>query len=114
MNGNGDRVSVQGPPAETLGGGPLSAEAVDDGVPVTAVMVSYASSQVIGETLTPLRAAWKDRLLRCIVVDNASPDGTADLVARDHPWVDLVRSPGNLGYGRGCNLGFERVSTPYV
>jgi hypothetical protein len=47
-------------------------------------------------------------------VDNASPDGTADRVARDHPWVDLVRSPGNLGYGRGCNLGFDRVRTPYV
>lgn len=93
---------------------PPSAAAADDGVPVTAVMVSYASSRVIGETLVPLRSAHKNRLLRCVVVDNASPDGTADMVARDHPWVDLVRSPGNLGYGRGCNLGFERVRTPYV
>lgn len=82
--------------------------------PITAVMVSYASSRVIGKTLIPLKAAFERRLLRCIVVDNDSPDGTADLVARDHPWVDLVRSPGNLGYGRGCNLGFERVRTPYV
>jgi len=89
-------------------------EMADDGVPVTAVMVSYASSRIIGESLPPLRSAYKEGLLRCIVVDNASPDGTADRVARDHPWVNLVRSPGNLGYGRGCNLGFEGVRTPYV
>lgn len=115
MKSTGDPVELQGLPAhETVGSAPSSIGVADDGVPVTVVMVSYASSRIIGETLVPLRSAHEDRLLRCIVVDNASPDGTADLVARDHPWVDLVRSPGNLGYGRGCNLGFERVRTPYV
>lgn len=115
MNGTVDRGESRNLPPE---GAPRNvspeAEAADVGVPVTAVIVSYASSQVIGETLIPLRAAFTAGLLRCIVVDNASPDGTADRVALEHPWVDLVRSPGNLGYGRGCNLGFERVRTPYV
>ncbi|HKS15674.1 MAG TPA: glycosyltransferase family 2 protein, partial [Planctomycetota bacterium] len=60
------------------------------------------------------KSAHEERLARVVVVDNASPDGTADLVAREHPWVELVRSPENLGYGRGCNLGFTRVRTPFV
>lgn len=80
----------------------------------TVVMVTYSSSRVIGESLPPLKTAQEEGVVRCVVVDNASPDGTAERIARDHPWVDLVRSPGNLGYGRGCNLGFERVGTPYV
>src|SRR5688572_11334686 len=82
--------------------------------PITVIMVTYSSSRLIGESLPPLKAAQEAGLIRCTVVDNASPDGTADRVARDHPWVDLVRSPDNLGYGRGCNLGFERASSPYV
>lgn len=88
-------------------GGPVQAA-------TTVVMVTYASSRVIGASLPTLKIAQEDGLIRCVVVDNASPDGTAELISRDHPWVDLVRSPGNLGYGRGCNLGFERVRTPYV
>ena len=83
-------------------------------VPVTAVVVSYSSSPVIGGCLNALHTAVREGLAHVVVVDNASPDGTADLVARDHPWVELVRSPENLGYGRGCNLGFDRVRTPYV
>ncbi|MBI4566714.1 MAG: glycosyltransferase family 2 protein [Planctomycetes bacterium] len=85
-----------------------------ENVPATVVIVTYASSQTVGNALTALYPAYEDRLLQCIVVDNASPDDTADRVAREHPWVELLRSPRNLGYGRGCNLGFGRVRTPYV
>ncbi len=42
------------------------------------------------------------------IVDNASADGTADLVERIAPWVRLVRSDVNLGYAGGINLGYER------
>jgi N-acetylglucosaminyl-diphospho-decaprenol L-rhamnosyltransferase len=102
-------------PALELSTTPAAAQATDaESPPVTVVMVTYSSSGVIGESLQPLRAAHQEGLIRCVVVDNASPDGTADRIAREHPWVDLVRSPGNIGYGRGCNLGFERVRTPHV
>ena len=82
--------------------------------PVTVVIVTYASSGTVGNALESLAAAHEEGIARVVVVDNASPDGTADLIALKHPWVDLVRSPENLGYGRGCNLGFERVRTPFV
>ncbi|MFQ1003806.1 glycosyltransferase family 2 protein [Modestobacter sp. SSW1-42] len=48
-----------------------------------------------------------------VVVDNGSADGTAAAVLRDHPWVELIASPENLG-AVGRNLGVARLSTPYV
>jgi N-acetylglucosaminyl-diphospho-decaprenol L-rhamnosyltransferase len=81
---------------------------------VTAVMVTYRSGPSAVRALDTLRPAHERGELRAVVVDNDSGDGTADLVAAAHPWAELIRSPRNLGYGRGCNLGFERVGTPYA
>ncbi|MBM3853599.1 MAG: glycosyltransferase family 2 protein [Verrucomicrobia bacterium] len=40
-----------------------------------------------------------------IGVDSASTDGSADLIARDFPWVRLIREPSNLGYRGGARKG---------
>jgi GT2 family glycosyltransferase len=58
----------------------------------------------------------RDMLARClralagesatvIVVDNASTDGTAELVAREFPGVMLLRLEENAGFGRAVNAG---------
>ena len=52
--------------------------------------------------------------LEVIVVDNASVDGTTTLVREQFPWVRVIESGSNLGFGRGCNLGVQAVTTPYV
>jgi GT2 family glycosyltransferase len=48
-----------------------------------------------------------------VVVDNGSTDGTADAVRAEHPWVELIASPENLG-AVGRNVGVARLDTPYV
>jgi GT2 family glycosyltransferase len=45
--------------------------------------------------------------LEVIAVDNASGDGSADLLARDYPQVRLVRNARNLGFAGGVNAGLE-------
>lgn len=40
-----------------------------------------------------------------IVVDNASTDGSPEMVEREFPAVRLIRSPGNVGYSGANNLG---------
>jgi GT2 family glycosyltransferase len=81
---------------------------------ITAVIVTYESSDVIGSCLDSLAPAYEAGFAECVVVDNASHDGTASFVADRYPWVRLVRSCKNLGYGSGCNLGLRAVVTPYV
>jgi N-acetylglucosaminyl-diphospho-decaprenol L-rhamnosyltransferase len=68
------------------------------------LIVTYNSSGEIDAQLDNLREAAARERWQVIVVDNASSDGTADLVARQHPWVTLVRSPVNLGFAAGNNL----------
>lgn len=81
---------------------------------VSIIIVTYHSRAVIGQALEAIGPSVDDGVAECIVVDNASPDGTADYIESEYPWVHLVRSPGNLGYGRGCNLGFEHADSPFV
>jgi len=42
-----------------------------------------------------------------IVVDNASSDGSASLVAEKFPAVRLIRNKRNLGFAGGCNTGLK-------
>lgn len=82
---------------------------------VTVVVVTYDAAARVGACLDALRAQrLGDLVMEVVVVDNASGDGTADLVARDHPEVTLVRSVVNTGFAGGNNLGLREVRGPWV
>jgi GT2 family glycosyltransferase len=42
-----------------------------------------------------------------LVVDNASTDGSPDLVERDYPEARLIRLERNLGFAGACNVGLR-------
>ncbi|MCC6669851.1 MAG: glycosyltransferase family 2 protein [Planctomycetes bacterium] len=81
---------------------------------VSVVIVTYRSAQTIGRTLAALQPLHERGAARVLVVDNCSDDGTAQRVAEGFPWATLIRSPANVGFGRGNNLALPHVDTPYV
>ncbi len=84
------------------------------GASTTAVIVTYNSSACIADALDEAARSHDAGLLDAVVVDNASKDGTVDLVRSRFPWVRVVEPRDNLGFGRGCNAGLDVVQTPYV
>lgn len=88
---------------------------MDDAAPpsIDVIIVNYCTGSLVVASLASLEAE-RRRVpgLRAIVVDNASPDGSGDLIgqaidARGWDWVKLLRSPRNGGFGAGNNLGID-------
>ena len=80
---------------------------------VSAVVVSWNSSKDIVRCLDSLLNQTYD-LNKVIVVDNASSDGTSDLVSSRFPQVYLERRTINEGFARGNNLGIAKLSADWV
>lgn len=49
-----------------------------------------------------------------IVVDNASGDGTAEMVKQEFPSVQLIANSENLGFAAGNNQAIRAGNSPYV
>lgn len=82
--------------------------------PITAVVVTYQSARTIRPALEALRRSHDAGLLDLIVVDNGSTDGTGEILEREATWARLELTRRNNGFGRGCNIGFAFVRTPYA
>ncbi|MGJ7908858.1 glycosyltransferase family 2 protein [Actinopolyspora sp. H202] len=76
----------------------------------TIVVVTWRGAEHIGACLDALARQRNHRLL---VVDNASDDGTDELLARHPSAPEVLRLPHNLGYAGGLAAAFRLVRTPY-
>ncbi len=82
---------------------------------VTVVTVTYQARDLVLACLDSLaRQDLGPVRMHVVVVDNASTDGTPEVVARAHPEVELVRSPRNLGFAGGNNLALRDVRSRYA
>jgi N-acetylglucosaminyl-diphospho-decaprenol L-rhamnosyltransferase len=65
------------------------------------VIPTWNARDTLARALAPLA----DEPAGVIVVDNASADGTAELVRAEHPDARLIELPENVGFGRAVNAG---------
>lgn len=49
-----------------------------------------------------------------LVVDNASTDGSVEMVQADFPWVRLIENPENMGFARANNQAIELCQGRHV
>jgi len=76
---------------------------------VHAVVLTWNGAHLLPECLRALRRQDARVPLHIVVVDNASTDGTAALLACDFPDVEHLRLPENMGYSRGNNEAMRRA-----
>ena len=77
---------------------------------VSIVIVSWNSRPMLQRCLQSLAGS----PIEIIVVDNASADGSADLVARDFPAITLIRASENLGFAGAANRGWRTAQGEFV
>ena len=81
----------------------------------TVVIVNYNGAHLLPACLDALDAQRSDDApFDTVVVDNASGDGSLDLLASGYPWVSVIASPTNTGFAGGNNLALRQVRTPYA
>ena len=82
---------------------------------IAVIVVTFASASTVEACLFRLLAA-RD-VARVIVIDNASPDDSAQRVQRmalRDPRLTLVRNDENRGFAAACNQGATAVSQPWI
>ena len=67
---------------------------------VSVAILSWNTEALLAECLDAVREACDGISSETIVVDNASSDGSAEMVESRFPWVRLVRNPVNDGMRR--------------
>jgi GT2 family glycosyltransferase len=81
---------------------------------LSAIVVNYNDRENIGRSLSSILNGAKGVAAEVIVVDNASSDGSAEIVAADFPSVRLIRSAENLGFAKANNLAFRESRGEFI
>lgn len=69
------------------------------------VIVNYNVCQLLRNCLTSVFASTGDVDYRVIVVDNASPDDSVEMVRAEFPMAELIANDDNVGYPAANNQG---------
>jgi GT2 family glycosyltransferase len=77
---------------------------------VASVTVATNAAHLLPRQLDALRRQTR-AIDEIVVVDNASTDGTAEMLAREYPEVTLLRLPENRGVGGGYAEGLAHAAT---
>lgn len=81
---------------------------------ISIIFVSYNTAEMTKKAINLVKESLHQLKLEIFVIDNASRDGSAELVARDFPEVKLIANDVNVGFGRANNQVLSMVTGAYV
>ncbi|HDQ45388.1 MAG TPA: glycosyltransferase family 2 protein [bacterium] len=81
---------------------------------ISVILVNWNTRDLLRACLKSIFAQTPSLSCEVTVVDNASEDGSADMVQKEFPAVRLIQNTENSGFGRANNQGFRESSGAYV
>lgn len=78
------------------------------------IIVSWNTRDLLRRCLQSIEANKGETAVEIIVVDNASHDGTPDMLRAEFPQVQLIESGANLGFSAGNNVGLAAAQGDYL
>jgi len=91
-----------------------AAELADYQMDISVVIVGWNARHYLELCLESLAAAPPRRSTEVLVVDNASSDGSSEMIKAQFPWVKLIRSEENLGFAKGNNVAIRQCQGSYI
>jgi N-acetylglucosaminyl-diphospho-decaprenol L-rhamnosyltransferase len=77
-------------------------------------VVSWNARELLAKCLRSLQRDADEGSVEVWVVDNASTDGSPELVRRDFPWASLIESEHDQGFGRAVNVVARRTKSKWL
>lgn len=81
---------------------------------VSIIIVNYNTNILIKQCISSIYKHTKDIQFEIIVVDNASTDGSIEMIKNEFSNVILIESDVNLGFGKANNLGAKQASGNFL
>ncbi|MCZ2394097.1 MAG: glycosyltransferase family 2 protein [Chitinophagales bacterium] len=78
------------------------------------VIVNYNVKHFLYQALTSVFQSTTQFDFEVFVVDNASTDGSVEMIAQHFPHVQLTASIENLGFSKGNNLAIKKCNGEYI
>lgn len=78
------------------------------------VIVSWNAKKYLRDCLNSIIPEISASSAEIIVVDNASSDGSPEMVQAEFPTVILIQTGSNLGFAKANNIGIRRSTGQYV
>jgi N-acetylglucosaminyl-diphospho-decaprenol L-rhamnosyltransferase len=83
-------------------------------IDVSILIVTYNCRDAARACLSSVYQRTHDLAFEIVVVDNASGDGTADMIREEFSAARLLASDQNLGFARGVNLAAKEAAGEYL
>jgi N-acetylglucosaminyl-diphospho-decaprenol L-rhamnosyltransferase len=80
------------------------------GMNVSVIIINWNSREYLKECLQSLIRHTKEITYEILVLDNASFDGSAEMIAAEYPQVNFIQVRKNLGFAAGNNLAARRAT----
>jgi len=87
---------------------------VHDAPDISIVIVSYNTKVMTQECLESLDVNTRDLACQIIVIDNASSDGSVEMIQNKFPHVELIINTSNKGFAAANNQGFLCAKAPLI
>lgn len=81
---------------------------------VSIIIVNWNTREILQNCLQSIYDQTADIKFEVIVVDNASTDGSAEMVKQNYPQVRLIENAENLGFAAANNQGIAVAAGHYV
>lgn len=81
---------------------------------ISVIIVSYNTKELILHCVKSLMSLTSGVKYEIIIVDNASSDGSSEIIVEQFPEIRLIQSEYNIGFARACNLGAREANGTFL